>query len=1101
MFDNFFEISKLSTYQVNGLTKELNCIYIYNNYKNLNKNILVVASSTYEATYFYQSLQNYTSNVLFFPMDDFITSEAIAISPELKIERINTINKLCDNKKYIVVCNLMGLLRYLPKPEILKKSIINIKLNMIIDRDSLVNNLYNIGYNNVSIVSKTGEMAIRGYVIDIFPISSDYPIRIEFWGNNIESIKYFDIDSQLSNSSINEINIIPFSEFILEKYDDNISMNQKYLKKYGDVSSIVDFLGDFLCFYYDYNQILISYNHLLNEIIDYKKTSEETYETDYMNSLEDIKINNEVFLMNVDDVLSDENKKNIKVIKFISSNIENYNSSIEKIRFDLLKFIKNKKTVILCISSKNMAKKLLKEIDLDDIILTNSEIINNKINLVNKKISNGFIYNNYVVISETDLYNTALNFQKYKSKLKLGTKIKYLTNLNKGDYIVHEYYGIGIYDEIQTITKNGFKKDYIKLLYKDNDILYVPVEKIDKISKFTSKEGVLPKLNRLGSDDFKKTKLKLKGRLENLASELLKLYAEREAMIGFAFDKDDENQILFENEFQYKETDDQKIASERIKEEMEKNKPMDMLLCGDVGYGKTEVAFRAIFKAVNNSKQVAYLCPTTILSNQQYNNALNRFRSFPINIALLNRFIPKIKQIKILNDLKEGKIDILFGTHRILSSDIKYKDLGLLVVDEEQRFGVKHKEKLKEYKANVDVLTLSATPIPRTLQMSLAGLRTATLIETPPVDRYPIQTYVLPYNVGLIKDAIYKELSRNGQVYILHNRVENIELKVDEIKRLIPEAKIDFAHGKMTKNQLEDKMIDFVNHKFDVLVCTTIIETGIDIPNVNTLIVFESDKLGLSQLYQIRGRIGRSNKIGYAYLMYNNKKEINDLAVKRLSTIKEFTELGSGFKIAMRDLSIRGAGDILGSEQSGFIDAVGIDLYLKMLKDAVLKLKGEEVEDEETSFDSKSLVEVSTTISDNITDDKDLKIEIHKMINNIDSYESLNKVKDELINRFGQLDNEVIIYMYEEWFEKLAQKLNINNVNETRNYVEITLSKEISSKLDGEKLFMNAYNISKMFRFNFKNDQISIILDTVRLDKHFLIYMNGLLEKVIEMIK
>ena len=570
-------------------------------------------------------------------------------------------------------------------------------------------------------------------------------------------------------------------------------------------------------------------------------------------------------------------------------------------------------------------------------------------------------------------------------------------------------------------------------------------------------------------------------------------------MKGFAFSVDDENQVLFESEFPYEETSDQIKASDAIKLEMEKSKPMDMLLCGDVGFGKTEVAFRAMFKAVNDGKQVAYLCPTTILSNQQYSSALVRFKDFPISIGILNRFVDKKKQEEILSMLKDGKIDILFGTHRILSNDVEFKDLGLLVVDEEQRFGVTHKEKIKQYKANIDVLTLSATPIPRTLQMSMSGIRSLALIETAPAQRLPVQTYVLGENKNVIKDAIYKELSRNGQCFILYNHVDSLESKVLEINKLVPEAKIDFAHGRMTKTELENKMQDFISHKFDVLLCTTIIETGIDIPNVNTLIIMDADRFGLSQLYQIRGRIGRSDKIGYAYLMYDSHKMLNDIAIKRLNVIKEFTELGSGFKIAMRDLSIRGAGDILGSEQSGFIDTIGIELYLKMLKDAVDKMKGEYVEEEvDENLDNKTLIDVETHISDSYINDEDLKIEIHKMINKVDSMDKLNEVKGELEDRFGKVSRNLEIYMYEEWFEKLANKLEIKKVKQTKTSIDLELSENISSKINGENLFIMSYEICKRFRLNYKDNKIHIILDLVNLDKHFLLYFIELLTKIIE---
>ena len=640
------------------------------------------------------------------------------------------------------------------------------------------------------------------------------------------------------------------------------------------------------------------------------------------------------------------------------------------------------------------------------------------------------------------------------------------------------------------------------MIYSGNDVLYIPIENIDRISKFSARDGIIVKLDSLGNDKWQKRKARVKGRLEEMASNLLKIYAERESKKGYSFSKDDENQVLFDSSFIYTETPDQLRAINIIKEAMEKPKPMDMLLCGDVGYGKTEVAFRAMFKAINDGKQVAYLCPTTILSNQQYNNALVRFKDFPVNIAILNRFVSKKDQQTIIKKLIEGKIDILFGTHRILSKDIGFKDIGLLVIDEEQRFGVTHKEKIKEYKSNIDVLTLSATPIPRTLQMSMSGIRSLALIETPPEHRLPIQTYVLGENNNIIKDAIYKELSRKGQAFILFNSVSKIERKVLEINELVPEARIDFAHGQMTKLELENKMQNFIDYKYDVMICTTIIETGIDIPNVNTLIVLDADKFGLSQLYQIRGRIGRSDKIGYAYLMYNDRKELNDIAVKRLNTIKEFTELGSGFKIAMRDLSIRGAGDILGSEQSGFIDSIGIDLYLKMLKDAVDKLKGKNTENSESdNSDNKSLINVDTYISDDYVNDDDLKIELHKKINSISSLEELFEIKAEIENRFGKINREMELYMYEELFEKLAKKIEVINVVQTNSYIDLELSSQISKKIDGESLFLLAYDVSENFRLKFNNNKIHIILDFINLDKHFLVYIIEISSRLIDLLK
>ena len=1105
-FERLFDICDNDYYGVSGLNAELNCVYVYDAFVKYQRGMVVVTNSLYEANTLYNKLLSYTNRVLFFPMDDFITSEAIAISPEFKSERIHTLNQLSRDNNYIVVTNLMGILRYLPTVDVWKSHIIHLKKGMSIERDRLIQQLYEMGYERETIVSETGKLGVRGYVLDIFPIDFENPIRIEFWGDEIDSIKYFDVDSQISSNLVDEIDIYPYSEFLLstKSVDDVMQKKQKYLKYYSDqIGSLWDYIGKYMCFYYDYNQIEEGYKILRETIFNYDKDNRNTscIQTDYMYDLKDIHFEKEIFLMNFDNILMNIKLKEEK--KYISGAVDCYNGNFNLLKNDLEKYLLHNKTVILCVEDENSRKRIGKYFE--DINIVNSSedsIALGKINIIVKGIDSGFLFGDYVVISANDMFHTSEVKKKYKNKFKLGTKINSVSNISKGDYIVHESHGIGIYDELCTIVKNGYKQDYIKLIYDGGDVLYIPVEKIDRISKFSGKEGVSVRLDSLSSDKCQKRKARVRSRLEDIAANLIKVSAEREAMKGFAFSQDDETQVLFDSNFQFEETPDQLKAISAIKYEMEKPKPMDMLLCGDVGYGKTEVAFRAMFKAVNDGKQVAYLCPTTILSNQQYKNALKRFADFPVSIALLNRFVDRKKQKKIIEDVKEGKVDILFGTHRILSNDISFRDLGLLVIDEEQRFGVTHKEKIKQYKANIDVLTLSATPIPRTLQMSMTGIRSLALIETPPLQRLPIQTYVLGENNNVIKDALYKELSRNGQAFVLYNHVDDIENKMIKLNELVPDARMDFAHGQMTKTELEDKMQDFIDHKFDVLVCTTIIETGIDIPNVNTLIIMDADHFGLSQLYQIRGRIGRSDKIGYAYLMYDSHKELNEIAVKRLNTIKEFTELGSGFKIAMRDLSIRGAGDILGSEQSGFIDTIGIELYLKMLKDAVDKIKGEYVEEEvDENLDNRSLIDVDTHIDDNYIKDDDLKIEIHKKINEVNSMEKLNEVKAELENRFGKISYELEVYMYEEWFEKLANKLEIRKVKQTKTMIDLELSEDISKRVQGEELFMLSYEISRNFKLSFKDNKIHIILELVNLDKHFLLYIIELLSKLIEKLE
>ena len=661
--------------------------------------------------------------------------------------------------------------------------------------------------------------------------------------------------------------------------------------------------------------------------------------------------------------------------------------------------------------------------------------------------------------------------------------------------MVHNVHGIGRYNGIKTLCLNDVVKDYLEVLYKGTDKIYIPVEKIDLISKYSARDGVEPKLNRLGGNDWNKTKSRVKAKINDLADKLMKLYAERESRRGFAFSKDCELSAEFENAFPYDLTKDQKTAIAQIKDDMEKPVPMDRLLCGDVGFGKTEVAFVAAFKAILDSKQVLLLCPTTILASQHYENALLRFKDFPVNIALLNRFTSSSDVKKVLKGLKDGTIDFIIGTHRLLSDDIYMRDLGLLIIDEEQRFGVVHKEKIKQYKVNVDVLTLTATPIPRTLQMSLVGMRSLSLITTPPVNRYPVQTYVIEESSSILKDAIYKELSRSGQVYILYNRVQLIDDFYNKIHNIVPDARIAIVHGQMTKNQLESTLYDFIKYEYDVLICTTIIETGIDIPNVNTLIIMDADKFGLSQLYQIRGRVGRSDKFAYAYLMYQPFKSLTENAIKRLNVIKQFTELGSGFSIATRDLSIRGAGDILGSEQAGFIDSVGIDLYLKMLNDEIRKRNNDEnVIDNED--DSKPLINVTTHISDDYVVDDDLKIEIHKLINTIDNKNRFNGVKKELEDRFGKLNNDILVYMYEEWFEKIAKKIGLVNVLQNKNSIEMLFPRFLVEKMKIDDIFEVAFNITPSFRFVSRGTNLVIILDIIHLDKHPIYYLVELLNKI-----
>jgi transcription-repair coupling factor (superfamily II helicase) len=1082
--------NKLSDVVIRGLNDTAFCHYVNEVFENNNQNIVILTPTLFEANRLLNIISSYTDKALLFPMDDFLTSMAIAISPDLEITRLETLNSLLNNDKHILITHLMGFLRFLPTKELYENKIIKIKKNDSIDPKELVSKLINNGYKRDIIVSKTTDIAVRGYVVDIFPVSSLNPVRIEFFGDEVDSIRYFDPETQKSIEELNDIEIYPASEYLLENDGDceeKHHMISVYNKK---ISSIIDYLPDSLLFIKDYPQVKNVLKEIKEQIKDYHDEKDKNYDGKYMHSLKIIDNHEKVYYLSHDSLLNDVNVS--KTIDFKTKEVPKFHENIDAIT----NYIESNynKTIIICLK-KYQIKAFTKNVDLNYIITDVDHIFEGKINIIELELDDGFEYQDYIIITDKDLFDIRRDKKKYKTKFKYSTKIRDINKLELGDFIVHNTCGIGIYNGIKTLSLNDIKKDYVELLYKNSDKLYIPVEKIDLISKYSAKDGVSPRISSLSGTDWQKTKLRVQTKVHNIASELIRIYAERQVQQGFKYAPDEELQTMFESEFEYTLTDDQIVAIKQIKEEMETSHPMDRLLCGDVGFGKTEVAFRAIFKAIMNGKQVIYLCPTTILSMQQYNSAVERFKNYPVNIGLLNRFVTSKKTNEIIDGVNKGTVDLLIGTHKVLNDAIKPKNLGLLIIDEEQRFGVTHKEKIKKYKSNVDVLTLTATPIPRTLQMSLVGIRSLSLITTPPINRFPIQTYVVEENNALIKDAIYKELARNGQVFILYNHVDLIEHKVYEIQSLVPEAKIIYAHGQMNREDIENKMMDFIDHKADILVCTTIIETGIDIPNVNTLIILEADHFGLSQLYQIRGRVGRSDKIAYAYMMYKPGKVLGEEAIKRLKTIEEFTELGSGFKIAMRDLSIRGAGDILGSEQAGFIDSIGIDLYMKILNEEVARLKGEPIKDEELR-DEKPLINVETHISDEYVDDNNLKIEIHKKINEIDSYDKLLEIKSELEDRFGKVDEKVTTYMYEEWFESLARTYQVEEVHQTKNSIELIFSEEMSNKIDTEKMFVDAFNLSRMIRFQLKHNHLILILDTIKLEENYIMLLTKMLEKI-----
>ena len=1039
-FNSYFNFTNGST--TYGLTNELIAFYVTELYKKKQENIILVTSNLYEGNKLFNYISNHTKDALMFPMDDFITSKVVAMSPEFQLGRLNVLDKLKDST-HIVVTNLMGYLKYLPNKE--DSNNIILSENQIIKHSELVDNLIHLGYNKESMVTMSGEFSVRGYIIDIFPINEEHPIRIEFFGNEIESIRYFDENTQRTINDLKSITISSFKEINTEKKN-----------------SLYDYSNNGIVIFYNKEQINIAYNKLLEEIMSYQQDQNTTEK--YMYELTEI---NPEYMLYIDTINNLTNSS--------ARELDSFNEDFDLLQDKYSKWIREGKIIYFYLNKESQIKTIKKLIP--------------SANIIKESLTKGFICGSTICIGENDIGIPKIQTNKYQSNLHVGKKIKSFNDLEKGDFVVHINHGIGVYNGLVTLTKDGLRKDYIQLLYDGNDKIYIPVEKINSIYKYSGKDGLKPKLNKLNSSSWAKTKTYIKQKAKDISRELLTLYAKRAEIKGIAY-KDYEEQAMFAASFQYNETRDQLKAINEINTDLNSEVPMDRLLCGDVGFGKTEVAMRGIFKTVVNNMQVMYLCPTTILSKQQYNVIKERFKDIPVEIKLLNRFTSLKETKTIIDKVNTGKVDILVGTHRLLSEDIKPSKLGLLVVDEEQRFGVKHKEKIKEYKNDVNVLTLSATPIPRTLKMALSGLRDLSIIDTPPVNRYPVQTYVVGENDLLVKDAIYKELSRKGQIYILYNKIEGIDQFADKIKNLIPDARVVYAHGQMNKNELEKIMDDFVNYNYDILICTTIIENGIDIGNANTLLVYDADRFGLSQLYQIRGRVGRSDKIAYAYFLYNNKKMLNEIAIKRLQAIKEFTELGSGYKIAMRDLSIRGAGDIFGSNQAGFVDSVGISLYMKLIEDEIKKAKGEYVEEED---DNNNLIEVSTHIKDTYVSDEDIKIEIHQKINEIDSFEKLNEIKEELEDRFGKIDNDLEIYMYEEWFTNLCKMLNINKINKTDRFIEITLPEELSNNIKGDKLLFETLSISNKFNIKYQHKNIIITLFYKTLEKHYVYYLVKLL--------
>lgn len=998
------------------------------------KNLLLITSNLNEANKLFFNLKNYYDNVYIFPDDDYLTKKAIAASPDLLYMRMNLLNKINDNQKKIVICPINSYFKKLPSPNYFKDLRIKIKKDDIYERDKLIKRLLEIGYKKDVIVTNTGEFSVRGFVLDVFIINQEHPIRIEFFDDKIEKIKYFDEFTQLSINETNEIIIEP----IIDEYE-------------GAKSNILDYLDESITIIQDYNKI--------KKVVDTINEQAKYYDDNNTYQFLPKKIDNKIFV----DLINNYDKYDYT---FIAEEIQNYNEDTEK----FIKDVSNNKGVLY--SQNDKLNKLFSSIE-----------------IINKPLNHGFKYENEYYYSSNDLKKN-INSYNYNIKYKVGKSITSVEDLKIGDYVVHKKHGIGVYMGITTIKKNGIENDYILLQYKGTDKLYIPVNTLDKLYKYSSKDGAKPNIQRLNSAEWEKIKTRIKTKIKEISDELIKLYRNRSKATVTPYEPDDDMQRQFESEFIYEPTLDQIKAINEIKQDLESSKPMDRLLCGDVGYGKTEVIFRAMFKAVMNNKQVMYLCPTTLLSQQQYDNAISRFKNYGVSIEILNRFTKQKDVKRILTDLEEGKLDILFGTHRLLSDDIKPKNLGLLVIDEEQRFGVLHKEKIKKYKNNVHILSVSATPIPRSLQMSLTGIRDLSLIETPPKNRYPVQTYVIEYDELLLKEAIEKEISRNGQVFILYNNINKMDELVKKFRNLMPNITFKSAHGKMEKDEIQEIMTEFYHNEFNVLISTTIIENGIDIPNANTMIVLNADHFGLSQLYQIRGRVGRSDKIAYTYLMYDKNSMLGETAIKRLNAIKEFTNLGSGYKIAMRDLSIRGAGDMLGTEQAGFIDSVGVDLYLDLINE---ELNGKEEKEEKQAV---MLDNVSTHISEKYTKEDELIVELHNKINNVDSDEKYDILIKELMDRYGLVDEKIKEYIIQEYIENLLLKLNIKLFTNDNTKIALRIDESVYKNLNIENLFVYTTRLNSKFAFVYRNNFIILSLLKLNYEKHYLYYILDVLKYI-----
>lgn len=1051
---------------------------------------IVLLTSTYgEAEGLVSDLISILGEELVYPflVDDAPMVEFLMSSQEKIISRVEALRFLTDSsKKGILVCNIAASRLILPSPNAFKDSIVKISVGEEYDQHAFIHQLKENGYRKVTQVQTQGEFSLLGDILDIFEMSQLEPCRIEFFGDEIDGIRSFEVETQLSKENKIELTIFPASDMLLREkdYQRGQSALEKQISKtlspilksyleeilssfhqkqshadsrkflslcYDKTWTVFDYIEkDTPIFFDDYQKLMNQYEVFERELAQYfteeLQNSKAFSDMQYFSDIEQIykKQSPVTFFSNLQKGLG--NLKFDKIYQFNQYPMQEFFNQFSFLKEEIERYKKMDYTIILQ-SSNSMGSKTLEDmleeyqIKLDSRDKTS--ICKESVNLIEGNLRHGFHFvdEKILLITEHEIFQKKLKRRFRRQHVSNAERLKDYNELEKGDYVVHHIHGIGQYLGIETIEIKGIHRDYVSVQYQNGDQISIPVEQIHLLSKYISSDGKAPKLNKLNDGHFKKAKQKVKNQVEDIADDLIKLYSERSQLKGFAFSADDDDQDAFDDAFPYVETDDQLRSIEEIKRDMQASQPMDRLLVGDVGFGKTEVAMRAAFKAVNDHKQVVILVPTTVLAQQHYTNFKERFQNFAVNVDVLSRFRSKKEQTATLEKLKNGQVDILIGTHRVLSKDVVFADLGLMIIDEEQRFGVKHKETLKELKKQVDVLTLTATPIPRTLHMSMLGIRDLSVIETPPTNRYPVQTYVLEKNDSVIRDAVLREMERGGQVYYLYNKVDTIVQKVSELQELIPEASIGYVHGRMSEVQLENTLLDFIEGQYDILVTTTIIETGVDIPNANTLFIENADHMGLSTLYQLRGRVGRSNRIAYAYLMYRPEKSISEVSEKRLEAIKGFTELGSGFKIAMRDLSIRGAGNLLGKSQSGFIDSVGFELYSQLLEEAIAKRNGNANANTRTKGNAELVLQIDAYLPDTYISDQRHKIEIYKKIRQIDNRVNYEELQEELIDRFGEYP-DVVAYLLEIGLVKsYLDKVFVQRVERKDNKITIQFEK------------------------------------------------------------